>query len=78
MLPVKLNIMPLTTAIMPQFIYNFIIAVSRLAYLGTRLSWFNFTYIMLQHVAVLSLLTSSYYAQYYAQYYAHEKICASF
>ena len=31
MLPVKLNIMPLTTAIMPQFIYNFIIAMSILA-----------------------------------------------
>ena len=31
MLPVKLNSMTLTTAIMPQFIYNFIIAMSRLA-----------------------------------------------
>ena len=30
-LPIMLNIMPITTAIMPQFIYNFIISMTRLA-----------------------------------------------
>ena len=31
-LPFMLNIMPITAAIMPQFIYNFIILMTRLAY----------------------------------------------
>ena len=35
-LPIMLNIMPIATAIMPQFIYDFIILMTRLAYLGSR------------------------------------------
>ena len=31
-----LNIMPLTTVIMPQFVYDFIILMTRLAQLGSR------------------------------------------
>ena len=30
MLPIVLNIMPISTAVMPQFIYNFIILIARL------------------------------------------------
>ena len=38
-LPIMLNIMPINTAIMPRFIYNFVIFKN---YLGSRLLYFNF------------------------------------
>ena len=31
---IMLNIMPMTTAIMPQFVYDFIILMTRLAYIA--------------------------------------------
>ena len=61
-----LNIMPATTAIMPQFIHNFIIFNDYiLALLGSRLLCFPFA---LCYAAVFLYLT----------YYAHEKTCGSF
>ena len=66
MLPIMLNIMPISIAIMPQFIYNFIILMSRLAYQGTRLLYGSILPNMLCcSTLIFDLLL-------YAQYYAHE------
>ena len=39
---IMLNAMPITTAIMPQFIYDFIVLITTLTQLGTGLLFFNF------------------------------------
>ena len=72
-LPLMLNITPITTAIMPQFIHTFIILMTsyRLPYLGTRLLWFNFTsYAMLQYSDFWPIMLNI--------TYVHKNICAAF
>ena len=39
---IMLNAMPITTAIMPQFIHDFIVLITTLTQLGTGLLFFNF------------------------------------
>ena len=62
-----LNIMPITAAIMPQFIYSLII--------------FNdyISIVRLQPVVFVSCYAAVLlYFTHYAQYHAHDKTCASF
>ena len=73
MLPIILSIMPISIAIMPQFICNFIILMTTLAYLWApcTLLYGSILPIMLC-CSILSFFT------YYAQYYAHDLTSALF
>ena len=69
-----LNIMHMTTAIMPQLIHMYVILLITLPELGSSLLCFNF-YLLCYAVVLL-------YLTYYAQCYAHEKtgavLCLNF
>ena len=70
-LPIMLNIMPITTAIMPQFVYNFIILITIIAYVVRVQTVMSlFLLIMIGCSALIfDVLCSN---------YAHEETCASF